>query len=218
MRKVQPALSTHLEADPPRASPNEAEPAGDPRQPEVPTHADQIFSLVCRQIHALCGRRDPSFDDLVQVAAEQALRALPSFRGGSELTTWTYQICYRTVLRHRRWYSRWLRRFSLDAPNADVQRDEPSAVDELGEHERAARLYAALDQLSAKRRAVVVLKDLEGRDVSNVATIVGAGPATVRSRLRDGRRDLARILALDPYFTDDAPTHGRQHEREEEDT
>jgi RNA polymerase sigma-70 factor (ECF subfamily) len=157
---------------------------------------------VCRQVHALAGRRDPAFDDLVQIAAEQALRALPSFRGRSELSTWTYQICYRTVLRHRRWYSRWLRRFTLDTPNADAPREEPSAVDRLGERDRARRLYAALDRLTPKRRAVVVLRDLEGLEVAEVAKVVGAGQATVRSRLRDARRDLARVLSADPHFAD----------------
>ena len=47
-------------------------------------------------------------DDLAQAAAERILRALPSFRGESELRTWTYRICYRTLLDQQRWYRRWL--------------------------------------------------------------------------------------------------------------
>src|SRR5688500_8598337 len=64
----------------------------------------RIFSLVYRQMHALYGRWQSDFEDLAQAAAEQALRALPSFRREAELSTWTYQICYRAVLHHRRWY------------------------------------------------------------------------------------------------------------------
>jgi RNA polymerase sigma-70 factor (ECF subfamily) len=52
--------------------------------------------------------------------------------------------------------------------------------------------------LSDKHRAVVVLHDLEGFDVDDIAGIVGANTLTVRSRLRDGRRQLRRLLKLRP--------------------
>jgi RNA polymerase sigma-70 factor, ECF subfamily len=159
----------------------------------------EIFSLVYRQMHALYGRWRDDFEDLVQVAAEQALRALPSFRRESELSTWTYRICYRAVLRHRRWYKRWLRRFTLDAPTSEGV-DSECAEAQLQERERLARLATALDGLSEKRRAVVVLRDIEGLGIAAIGSIVGASPPTVRSRLRDARRQLATSLKSDPYF------------------
>src|SRR5450432_1923149 len=73
--------------------------------------ADQVFELVYRQMRKLAGPRD--FEELVQVAAEQALRSLSSFRGQSQLATWTFRICYVTVRKHDRWYRRWLRRFTF---------------------------------------------------------------------------------------------------------
>ena len=177
-----------------------------PRQPSIagarPTSANlesQVFSLVYRQMHALYGRWRGDFEDLAQAAAEQALRALPSFRRESELSTWTYRICYRAVLRHRRWYRRWLRRFTLDAPAAEAI-DTESAELKLEARERLARLTHALDGLSEKRRAVVVLRDIEGLGIPAIAAIVGTSPATVRSRLRDARRQLAASLRADPYF------------------
>ena len=82
-------------------------PADRRRVPEAATDLEsQVFFLVYRQMHTLYGRWRGDFDDLAQAAAEQALRALPSFRRESELSTWTYRICYRAVLRHRRWYKR----------------------------------------------------------------------------------------------------------------
>ena len=159
----------------------------------------QVFTLVYRQMHTLYGRWRDDFEDLVQVAAEQALRALPSFRHESELSTWTYRICYRAVLRHRRWYRRWLHRFTLDAPASEGV-DSESAEAQLQERERLARLTSALDGLSEKRRAVVVLRDIEGLGIAAIGSIVGASPATVRSRLRDARRQLATSLKADPYF------------------
>lgn len=167
---------------------------------DVPDLEERIFALVYRQMNALWGRWRTEFDDLVQVASEQAVRSLPAFRRESELSTWTYKICYRTVMRHRRWSTRWLRRFTLDAPFADAADRSSDACATLEAAERVQRMRAALDRLSKKLRAVVVLRDLEGLEISEVAEIVGTGEATVRSRLRDGRRRLSELLRADPYF------------------
>jgi RNA polymerase sigma-70 factor (ECF subfamily) len=165
----------------------------------------EIFTLVYRQMRSLVGGR-AEFDDLVQIAAEQTLRALPSFEGRSKISTWTYRICYLTMLKHERWYRRWLRRFALTEPDELSEAEGLAAPDDfvLEQLERAARLRKAVDRLSPKRRAVVVLHDLEGLAVDAVARVVKANPHTVRSRLRDGRIDLARILAKDSYFGDEA--------------
>ena len=184
---------------------------------ELPINSlnEEIFGLIYRQMYSLTGGRRQDLDDLVQDAAEQALRSLPSFRGASKLSTWTYQIAYRTVLRNRRWYGRWLRRFALslsgELPEAPFEVDH--GADGVGdggleERERIERLRAAVQSLSPKRRAVVVLHDFEGVEVPEVAEIVGAKLTTVRSRLRDGRRDLAKQLHEDPYFSDDPGDSG----------
>jgi RNA polymerase sigma-70 factor, ECF subfamily len=163
----------------------------------------EIFTLVYRQMRSLAGAR-PEFDDLVQMAAEQAIRSLASFEGRSKLSTWTYRICYVTLLRHERWYRRWLRRFALThrGEMPELPAEEPSDT-ALEQRERAARLRIAVEQLSPKRRAVLVLHDLEGHPLDAVAIIVRANPLTVRSRLRDARKDLARILSGDAYFGDE---------------
>jgi RNA polymerase sigma-70 factor (ECF subfamily) len=164
---------------------------------------NEVFPLIYRQMRSLVGGR-PNFDDLVQIAAEQVLRSLPSFGGRSKLSTWTYRICYLTVLRHERWYRRWLRRFEL-ADRAEIESHTPAfEAPTLEELERTARLRKAVARLSPKRRTVVVLHDLEGHSIEEIAGIVAAKPLTVRSRLRDGRRDLARFLTADPYFGDEA--------------
>ena len=110
------------------------------------------------------------------------------------------------MLKHERWYRRWLRRFALTEPDELSEAEGFALPDDfvLEQLERSARLRKAVDRLSPKRRAVVVLHDLEGLAVDAVARVVKANPNTVRSRLRDGRSDLARILAKDPYFGDEA--------------
>jgi len=166
---------------------------------------DEVFGLVYGQMRSLAGRA-PDLDDLVQAAAEQALRALPAFEGRSALATWTFRICYHTLLNERRWYKRWLRRFTLtgDGTLPDPEDAKPGPNEALEQIERALRVRAALERVSPKRRAVVILHDLEGLPLGEVVEIVGANLLTVRSRLRDGRRRLLAELKSDPYFGDGA--------------
>lgn len=166
----------------------------------------KVFSMVYGHMHALAGRA-PDFDDLVQMAAEQVFRSLPNFEQRCAPATWTYRICYNTLLKQRRWYRRWLRRFTLAYSEEPLEESTPAerdATNWLEQRERAKRLYAALDQVSEKRRTVVILHDLEGLEIDEIAAVVRATANTVRSRLRDGRKLLARALENDPYFGDEA--------------
>lgn len=169
--------------------------------PTEPPLEERVFGLVYRQMRALAGL-SADRDDLVQIAAEQALRSLGRFEARSDLATWTYRICYHTLLKHRRWYRRWLRRFAW-APSGvlpDRADRRPGAAEALVAEERRRRLREALERVSPKRRVVVILHDLEGLDIDAVARVVGANVNTVRSRLRDGRARLADELQADPYF------------------
>jgi RNA polymerase sigma-70 factor (ECF subfamily) len=166
---------------------------------------DELLALLYRQMRSLAGPRQ-DLDDLVQAAAERALKALERFEGRASLSTFTYGIVYRTLIDHQRWFRRFQRRFAFDS------REEPedlafprSSETDLRELERARRLYAALDTLPNEKRATLILHDLEGLDVADVATISGVGELTVRSRLRDAHKKLAEILRQDPLFDPEVP-------------
>ena len=166
---------------------------------------DELLALLYRQMRALAGPRQ-DLDDLVQAAAERALKALERFEGRSSVATFTYGIVYRTLIDQQRWYRRFQRRFSLDAREEPDELAFPrSSETDLRELERARRLYAALDELPNEKRATLILHDLEGLDVADVAAISGANERTVRSRLRDAHKKLAEILRNDPLFDPEVP-------------
>ncbi len=166
---------------------------------------DELLALLYRQMRALAGPRQ-DLDDLVQAAAERALKALVRFEGRSSLATFTYGIVYRTLIDHQRWYRRFQRRFTQDSSEELEDPSFPrSSETDLRELERARRLYAALDELPNAKRANLILHDLEGLDVADVAAISGASELTVRSRLRDARKKLAEILRKDPLFDPEVP-------------
>jgi RNA polymerase sigma-70 factor, ECF subfamily len=147
---------------------------------------------------ALAGRGASDLEDLVQMAAEQVFRDLRSFDGRSALVTWVYTICYRVLLRHRRWHRLWQTRFVPQPDDWTVAGEEASPVAKLEARESVTELQRALARMSDKYRTVVVLCDLEELSIAEVARIVGAGEPTVRSRLRDGRKQLSRLLVVEP--------------------
>ncbi len=169
----------------------------------------ELFEALYRRMRALAGGNAPDLDDLVQLAAEQVFKKLPSFAGRSELMTWVYAVCYRVLLKQRRWYRRWSLRFRLeheDDPVLSASEDAlPSA--EIERRQRARSLQAGLSQLSERHRAVVVLHDLEELSIAEVAVIVDCNELTARSRLRDGRKQLRALLNSDAAFA-----YGGQHE------
>ena len=169
----------------------------------------QLFEAVHRRMSAIAGRGASDLDDLVQVAAEQVFRSLSRFEGRSHLSTWIYAICYRVLLRQRRWYRRWGVSHSLEDLELEPSDDEATPSAALEAQERARLLHEALSSLSDKYRTVVVLHDLEELAVAEISRIVEAGEGTVRSRLRDGRKQLAKILQ---QTAAQSAGYGGQHE------
>jgi RNA polymerase sigma-70 factor (ECF subfamily) len=76
---------------------------------------------------------------------------------------------------------------------AEIRREEASRHPEAAAVARAT-VTAALARLSPRRRAVVVLHELEGVAVREVARLLGVAEVTVRWHLLAARRDLASLL------------------------
>ena len=57
-----------------------------------------------------------------------------------------------------------------------------------------ASVQAALARLAPRRRAVIVLRELEGLPAAEVAHLLGMNPGTVRWHHSAARKDLARLL------------------------
>lgn len=154
----------------------------------------ELFEMVYRSMRSLAGPQAMDLDDLVQSAAEQVMKSLPGFDQRSELRTWVYSVSYRVLLRQRRWYRRWAARFSLGLEHHEPESLSPLPDQQLAACEQARELREILAKVSDKYRTVVVLHDVEQRSIAEIANIVGTGELTVRSRLRDGRKQLAKLV------------------------
>ena len=150
-------------------------------------HHQRLFRLAVR----LSSDREEA-RDLVQetfLRAARSPRSVPD--GDSPGEAWLVRtlvnLCrdrYRRVavrLRGREVLKRAAER-SVDPEEAEVAR---------------ATVRSALARLSPRRRAVVVLHELEGRSSREIARLLGVSEVTVRWHLLVARRELARVL-LEP--------------------
>ena len=83
-----------------------------------------------------------------------------------------------------------------EARCSEVQAEAASPYEELRRREASARVQAALLELSFEHRAVLVLREVEGLSVEEVAQSLGLPEGTVKSRLSRAREALRhRLLA-----------------------
>lgn len=141
-------------------------------------------------------------DDLVQEVFIIAFRGLPTFRHEARLATWLYRICVNVALGRIRTRARRPRTAAVPdlehAAHGASLADRPEAPDRAVERRQAhERIYRALDQLAPKKRIVLYLHEIEGRDLKEIAYLVDSNAVTVRTRLFYARRELYRILAGD---------------------
>jgi RNA polymerase sigma-70 factor, ECF subfamily len=137
-------------------------------------------------------------DDVGQETFIRFHRALGSFRGESSLKTYLVHIAMNlslNVLRRRR---RLLTRFvSRDEHEIDVPAPTAGPEGEIDESELRAYVRAAVQRLSEKHRAVVVLRMFQDCSTREAARILGVPEGTVLSRLSRAMKELEQHLA--PY-------------------
>lgn len=148
-------------------------------------HEDRVFSICLR----IMRHREQALD-ATQDAFLTVFRKADQFRGDSSFSTWLYRVAVNTCYDHLRKAKR------RPADPLPEQHDPPdrSAGDALEAAELRGHLTGALANLSEEFRAAVVLADVEGLALSDVADILQVAEGTVKSRLFRARRQLAEIL------------------------
>lgn len=162
----------------------------------VRRYQDRLYNTVYR----LVGHADDAHD-VVQETFLSAYQALDTFKGESLFFTWLYRIAFNTAVS--------LKRKKKVALHITTGRDdgagEPMDVSEFSQpglalerSDQERRIHAALQQLSADHRAVLILKDMEGQKYETMAAVLQVPIGTIRSRLHRARLELREILRNDP--------------------
>jgi RNA polymerase sigma-70 factor (ECF subfamily) len=128
-------------------------------------------------------------DDLLQEIFLVLYRHWPSLDLARPLRPWLFGVTFR-VLRAQR------RRRAREVLCADFELEDGASSPEslLAAREALVSLSAALDRVPLARRSVVVLHDLEGVEIVEIARRLSMTKIGVYTRLYKGRRELAAAL------------------------
>ena len=147
-------------------------------------HAPRIDALVCR----LVGDPDQAAD-VAQEVWIQIFRALPTYRGDSQFSTWAHRIAVNRTLNALRA----LRRFAK--VEVEIEEDTVS-VEHAGDRSLLAQtIDEAIQKLSPGARTVFVLHDVEGYTHEEIAVELGITSGGSKSQLFKARAKLRRLLA-----------------------
>ncbi|HEY5284635.1 MAG TPA: sigma-70 family RNA polymerase sigma factor [Polyangia bacterium] len=141
-------------------------------------------------------KSDADADDLAQEALIKVYRSLRGYRFESSFSTWLYRVtknCFMDAQRSTATRERTVAAvFEGVGEAAEALATAPDIL--LLKAEERARLWTAIAGISVDFRTVLVLSDVEGFGIGEVAAIEKLPEGTVKSRLHRGRAQLARLL------------------------
>ena len=180
---------------------------GDPRAFDaiVDRYERRVYGVALR----MCGDAEDA-RDVTQEVFVNALRALRTFRGDAQLSTWFHRVAINASYDHAR---KRKRRLAQPIDDEHDRADEgPGPEESAVAASRAAAVHRALAAISAEHRAVIVLHDLQGLDYPEVAEALGIPLGTVKSRIHRARVELAKRLG---HLRETEPSAGRDPLMEE---
>ncbi len=148
-------------------------------------HEDRVFAVCLRMLRDREAALDATQETFVSV-----FRKADRFAGRSAFSTWLYRVavntCYDALRRDRR-------RPTAPLPE-HTDPPDTQAADAIEAAGLRPDIERALQSLPAEFRSAVVLADLEGLALQEVADILGVPVGTVKSRIFRGRKQLAEVL------------------------
>jgi RNA polymerase sigma-70 factor (ECF subfamily) len=159
-------------------------------------YSDMVYAVALR----LTGNTTEA-EDLAEEALLKALRGLDGFRGEADPGVWLYRItvnCWKNQLRSPR-LAFWRRVKGFAESEAGELGDPPDPAPGPGQQLEAATRHEAFERalatLAPEDRAILTLRELDGRSYTDIAEILSIPEGTVRSRLSRAREKMRGLLS-----------------------
>jgi RNA polymerase sigma-70 factor (ECF subfamily) len=155
----------------------------------------RLYPAVSRTLWRILQHTTPDHDDLVQVTFERVIRTLIDgrFAGACSLSTWASSIASHAALDHLRSRAR-ERRLFIDQDSV-AGWEGATVIDaerSLGARAEVAELQAILARMNPDHVRAVVLYDVLGHSLAEMAAVLEISEAAAQSRLSRGRKELLR--------------------------
>lgn len=168
----------------------------------VRAHYNRLLHTARRILH-----REEDACDAVQDAFISAFKGIESFKGDSQLHTWLHRILVNAALGRLRVLQR--------TPEKSIEELLPHFGEEehhleppvlwnnlpespLQIRETRALVQRCISELPDTYRIVLLLRDVEGLDTEETASMIGTSSGVVKTRLHRARQALRSLL--DPHF------------------
>jgi RNA polymerase sigma-70 factor (ECF subfamily) len=161
---------------------------------------DRIEDVVDAVLFRLLGPGDSERDDLAQQALERVITTIVSgkFSHGCSLRSWATLITQHLAIdtmrarqRERKLFDRSVGHQVLELVAEDNRTPERAAET----RRRVERLLMALSTVNRQRAEAVVLHDILGHDLAEIAGLTGVTVAAAQSRLVRGRKEVLKYIA-----------------------
>ena len=160
--------------------------------------AERVYDRVRTTVRYLCcGHRDE--EDFVQMVLAEILKSCGSFRGESTFELFANRIAIRKTLRLLKQRKFRDRAVVLNEDSRTLVNDVDRS---LNQYVLRRNLSQIMGNLSVKYRSVLVPRLVFGYSIEEIAQMVDSPKATVRQRLRRGRKILMEAVAADPVFAE----------------
>jgi RNA polymerase sigma-70 factor (ECF subfamily) len=160
---------------------------------------DRLSRVVEWTVVRIVGRRAIDHEDLIQASFEQIYITLltDKFEGNCSLTSWASALSCRialNALRAERQRGRLRQHSELELQAYPTVQSGSEVERKLDAQRRLAQIRVELSRMSARRAQVLVLHEVNGLALAEIAHTLDISVAAAQSHLSRGRRELIRRL------------------------
>lgn len=170
---------------------------------EVDESRKRFLALVAEirpDLHRYCARMTGSTsegEDIVQETLARAYFMLPEIDGQPALRSWLFQIAHNRAIDHLRRYDRRMGQ-SLDDVDETLPDDAELVDDALDKQAAVRSAIASFLELPPLPRSCVILKDVLGHSVDEIAELLQLSTAATKAALHRGRSRLRELRDVVP--------------------
>jgi RNA polymerase sigma-70 factor, ECF subfamily len=153
---------------------------------------DRLIRIVEWTISRIIGQRCAEHEDLVQAAFEQIVVTLHGQRYAHRcsLTSWASAVSCHVALNALRAQRRQRVSWADNPEEVAEARDPQSFENQVAARQALERVRLELGRMNAGRAEVLILHEVNGLELSEIASVLGISVMAAQSRLARGRRDL----------------------------
>lgn len=157
----------------------------------------RVYAVACHYM-----RHSEEARDVAQEIFVRIYERLDSFHGDQAFLPWLLRLSRNVCIDHlRRQKARPRATDPVDDDAVPIVSHRPTPEEATVAGSARALLYRAMERMNDSDREILMLKEIQGLRVDQIAALLGVPEGTVKSRCNRARLDLAaRVRRLDPSY------------------